>query len=182
MVRNSLVLLTRRPSRSDGHQAAGGARAGTVSRATPPSSIWSRRLSLPGSDTLEDRRDQPVAGRCRSADYSETIYPYISSAGATAINRRGKIHHPFAETEPKTRDGPREKQDVPMEHGARGAFSTVSEFPRIHGQSTISEGDAAKLAALGYVGAVRASPDSQSLRIRRTSTGINESRYQASHE
>ena len=101
--------------------------------------------------------------------HSETIYPYVqmgwSDLRSIVQGKLHYIHSPRPELYDLEKD-PNEQQDVIAEHRRDAArFRTVVEtFPSpTTGNTTISEEDAKKLAALGYVGSVRARPDSKSL-------------------
>ena len=119
--------------------------------------------------------------------YSETIYPYVQLGWS---DLRSIVHGPLhyiQSPKPELYDlakDPRETKDVIAEHRRDAARyrATLEKFPPpTTGNTVISPEEAAKLAALGYVGSVRARPDPKLLPNPKDHIGVVEEIQQAFH-
>jgi len=129
-----------------------------------------------------------LAGALPERDiYSETIYPYIqlgwSDLRSIVHGRLHYIHSPRPELYDLEKD-PKEQHDVIADHRREAASfrAEVEKFPPpATGNVSIDPEEAAKLAALGYVGSVRARPDAKSLPNPKDNIDVIEQIRQVSH-
>ncbi|HSP13628.1 MAG TPA: sulfatase-like hydrolase/transferase [Thermoanaerobaculia bacterium] len=112
--------------------------------------------------------------------YSETIYPYVQLGWSDLRSMIEGPYHYIESSRPELYDlgsDPRERSDVIAEHRRDAARmrTELEKFPpATAGDTAISSEDAAKLAALGYVGSARQRGDPKSLPNPRDVIGMLE--------